>query len=112
MAMDPRSKNALKFLAVFISIIVVINVLARCDFSPSEESKLEMELTFQVQDIIKAKALIPDSTDFQDYKVFKTDDGYTVTGSFETKNAYGTMIPHKYSAEFNKDKKLIKLDIY
>lgn len=112
MAMDPRSKNALIILAYFIALIVIVNVWARCDSSPSEESKLEMELTFQIQDTIRAKALIPDSTDFQDYKVFKTDDGYTVTGTFETKNAYGTMIPHKYSAKFNKDKKLIKLDIY
>lgn len=112
MAMDPRSKNALIFLAVFISIIVVINVFARCDSSPSEERILERELSAQIYDAVKEKALIPDSTDFQDFKVFKTDNGYTVTGSFETKNAYGTMIPHKFSAKFNKDKQLIKLDIY
>lgn len=112
MAMDPRSKNALIILAYFISLIVIVNVWARCDSSPSEERILELELSAQIYDAIREKSLIPDSADFHDYKVIKTDDGYTVTGSFETKNAYGTMIPHKFSAKFNKDKQLIKLYIY
>lgn len=110
MAMDRDSKIAL-ISGIFLAVIIAIFVLnGGCE--PSEESILKMELSAQIYEAVKEKALIPDSTNFQDNKVYKTDKGYTVIGTFETKNAYGTMIPHKYSAEFNKDKKLIKLDIY
>ncbi|MBO5681850.1 MAG: hypothetical protein J6T08_09080 [Lentisphaeria bacterium] len=112
MAISSDTKKILIYLVLLAAMIAFVAFFVG-DESPEEKQQrmIKQELTHTVYDIIRAKALIPDSVDFKESNCMETYKGYTVTGTFETKNAYGTMIPHKYSAEFNKDKQLIKIDI-
>lgn len=105
------NETALKWLLISPAAIIFI-VFAWINSGGCEpqspDNKTEQELSFTVCNYIWDRALIPDSVEFGKFNIQKKDDGYEVRGSFETKNAFGTMIPQNFKAVFDENKRLIQ----
>lgn len=75
----------------------------------TDQQRDEREARYAVYDAIREKALIPDDVDFGEVHIRRTEEGFSATGTFKAKNAFGTMIPHKFRSKLDENKKVIEI---